>query len=140
MKYLVLASLFLAISTADELTDCKCTEGYEPKLDETGVVYCHGTILKSLLPCNMVIKPDCICNEQATSVLQDDFGTWCTKVVDGKEENRWACENNDEWEAFYVRHPEEKPKSKDENKPEQVTKKDAQEDKQKGSTNAPVKS
>ncbi|VEN56991.1 unnamed protein product [Callosobruchus maculatus] len=139
MKSLVTFLLFLACSAADELSECKCTEGYEQKRDETGVVYCHGTILKSLLPCNMVIKPDCVCNEQATSVLQDDFGTWCTKIVDGKEENRWTCENNDEWEAFYVRHPEEKPKNKVENKTEQSPKKEAQDNKQKESTSTPVK-
>ncbi|CAH1954523.1 unnamed protein product [Acanthoscelides obtectus] len=133
MKLLIILFSFLASCIADELSECKCTEGYKPKQDESGVVYCHGTIVKSILPCNMVIKPDCICNEEATSVLQDDYGTWCTRLVDGKEEKRWTCENKEDWEAFYISHPEEKPKEKVENKPQEAPKQETQ-DKQQGST------
>ncbi|XP_023021608.2 uncharacterized protein [Leptinotarsa decemlineata] len=108
--FLVLTLLIASIS-ADELSDCKCQEGFTPQKDEIDGVNCHGVVLKSILPCNIVFKPDCECGDDATSVVQDSSGTWCGRFTDGKEDKRWECENREDWDAFYLKHPEEKPKS-----------------------------
>ncbi|KAJ8974777.1 hypothetical protein NQ317_002491 [Molorchus minor] len=119
MKPLMMIVVLIAVAVADELSDCKCREGYVPTKDESGAVSCYGTILKiapainenekSILPCNVVIKPECKCNEEATSVVQDGSGTWCGKFNEnGTVDRRWPCENKEDWEAFYKEHPEEK--------------------------------
>ncbi|KAJ8934219.1 hypothetical protein NQ314_013497 [Rhamnusium bicolor] len=114
MKFFIILLAITALSIADELADCKCNEGYAPKKDDTGNVSCYGSILKdnfkSILPCNILTKPTCICSVEATSVVQDPSGTWCGKFSEDKKDRRWPCENKEEWEAFYKKHPEEKPK------------------------------
>ncbi|CAH1105985.1 unnamed protein product, partial [Psylliodes chrysocephalus] len=113
-KFYLLLLLPIIVSFADEFSDCKCKEGYSPQNDTSGNVYCRGNVVKSvrsILPCNIIFKPDCTCGSEATSVVQDSSGTWCGRFIDGKEDRRWECENKNDWEAFYQEHPEEKPKS-----------------------------
>ncbi|XP_018568834.1 uncharacterized protein LOC108909084 [Anoplophora glabripennis] len=113
MKFLILLFVTFAVAAEDELSKCKCQKGYYPQKDESGVVSCYGSILKtnekSILPCNVLVKPSCICKDDATSIVQDESGTWCSKVSEGKEDKRWPCENKEDWAAFYSAHPEEKP-------------------------------
>ncbi|KAG5877492.1 hypothetical protein JTB14_020855 [Gonioctena quinquepunctata] len=112
MKTLFLLTISIVSIFADELSDCKCNEGFTTQSDENGGVYCHGVVLKSILPCNITFKPDCVCSSDATSVVQDSSGTWCGRFIDGKEDKRWECENKEEWIAFYADHPEEMPKAR----------------------------
>ncbi|XP_028140947.2 uncharacterized protein LOC114335000 [Diabrotica virgifera virgifera] len=112
MLYCFFCIMLLPILTiyGDEISECKCKDGFSAVKDEHGNVYCQGVVLKSILPCNIVFKPDCVCSVEATSVVQDSSGTWCGRFIDGKEDRRWECENKAEWETFYQEHPEEKPK------------------------------
>lgn len=66
--------VLISVVSADELSDCKCNTGYVTVKDESGDVFCRGTSIKSILPCNIILKPDCKCHEEATTVVQDSSG------------------------------------------------------------------
>lgn len=74
MKIAAIALITIGLVFADELSDCKCSSGYAPEKDESGDVNCRGTSIKSILPCNLILKPDCECNNEATTVVQDSSG------------------------------------------------------------------
>ncbi|CAG9856895.1 unnamed protein product [Phyllotreta striolata] len=114
IKFSLFVFLPIALILAEDLSDCKCKDGYSAHKDTYGNMYCRGNVVKSgksILPCNIIFKPDCVCSNEATSVVQDSSGTWCGRFIDSKEYRRWECENKEDWEAFYQKHPEEKPKS-----------------------------
>lgn len=73
-KMFLIFLVIVSLVYADEISDCKCNTGYVPETDASGEVYCRGTSIKSLLPCNIVLKPDCKCHEEATTVVQDSSG------------------------------------------------------------------
>lgn len=68
--------------------ECKCEEGFQPQMEENGDINCHGTILKSILPCNIIFKPDCLCNDTATTVIQESSGMY-TQIY---ENNLVVCD------------------------------------------------
>lgn len=107
MKFTILALLAVTYVLADDdITKCKCNEGYEARKDPDGKVKCYGILLKAIMPCNLVSHPKCKCSEPVTSVLTDANGTWCTQFTKGKEIKRWECENKEEWEEFFKNHSE----------------------------------
>lgn len=101
--------LFVSLTTfskADDLSDCKCWEGYKAKKTDDGV-RCIGVLLLHAMECNEPKRPDCKCTGNVGGILYDTTGTWCTK--NEKEElKKWACENKEEWETFFKEYPDEK--------------------------------
>lgn len=107
MNLYVLLLALISVAFADELSDCKCLEGYRPDKTPEGVVMCYGIFNKALAPCNLVQRPRCKCGPEVTGILSDASGVWCVKNVRGKQIKRWQCENREEWEDFYRHHPEQ---------------------------------
>lgn len=96
------------MSTADEISDCKCWDGYKPMKSDNGV-RCYGILLLHAMNCNEPERPDCKCSGEISGILSDATGTWCTYYQKGKETKKWACENKEEWDKFFKQYPKEKP-------------------------------
>lgn len=95
---LLLLAVF-ALTSADELSDCKCWTGYQAAKTPEGI-YCNGIYLFHTMECNVPEPPRCVCNSDATGILTDKTGTWCSQYFRGKELKRWHCENKQEWEEY----------------------------------------
>lgn len=105
LSFLLLAILYMA--HADELSDCKCWEGYVAKKTQEGV-RCHGILLLHIMECNVPERPRCECSGNVTGILSDSTGIWCSEYVNGTEHRKWACENKEDWDKFYELYPKEK--------------------------------
>ncbi|XP_018563876.1 uncharacterized protein LOC108905487 [Anoplophora glabripennis] len=106
LSLLLLALLYKA--HADELSDCKCWEGYKATKTNEGV-RCQGILLLHAMDCNVPERPKCVCTGNVTGILTDSSGTWCSEYANGKEQRKWECENKAEWDKFYQSYPKEKP-------------------------------
>lgn len=98
----------ISLSHADELKDCKCWSGYEPKKSDHGV-RCFGVLLLHAMECNEPERPDCKCTGDVNGILSDATGTWCSQYEKQGSPKKWACENKEEWNAFFKKYPNEKP-------------------------------
>lgn len=105
--FIVLAT-FIALCRSDELSECKCWSGYEPKKSDDGI-RCFGVKLLHAMECNEPQRPDCKCSGNVTGILSDSSGTWCTEYIKGEDSKKWPCENKEEWDMFFKKYPNEKP-------------------------------
>ncbi|XP_072387311.1 uncharacterized protein [Diabrotica undecimpunctata] len=99
--------LFLTLSAfiqADK-RPCKCWEGYRVDFSSTGP-QCVAINLFHIMPCNMIKSPKCKCSGRVSNILKDRTGTWCTRYRKGQEYMRWPCENVQEWDDFFKKHPD----------------------------------
>ncbi|KAF5284414.1 hypothetical protein FQA39_LY17089 [Lamprigera yunnana] len=49
-------------------------------------------------------------NGDTKSIVHDSLGTWCGILKAGEFIKRWPCENEEEWNDFYAKYPDYKPK------------------------------
>ncbi|KAJ8934218.1 hypothetical protein NQ314_013496 [Rhamnusium bicolor] len=104
----ILLLTVLTITYADELSDCKCWDGYEAKKSQDGV-HCSGILVFHAQPCNIPERPKCVCSGNVNGILSDAEGTWCAEYSEGKGQRKWACENKEDWDKFFKQYPNEKP-------------------------------
>ncbi|KAF2896902.1 hypothetical protein ILUMI_09275 [Ignelater luminosus] len=110
----LLTTLLLGVCLAVSVTnakpspkECKCWDGYEPKIGADGPE-CSGISILRTVPCNESQPPQCKCSGNVTGILKDETGIWCSTYAEGKETKRWECENKDEWNKFYEEYPDYK--------------------------------
>lgn len=104
---IIFIALF-SLLAADDLSDCKCWSGYKATKTDDGI-RCLGVFLLHAMDCNEPEKPECTCTGDVNGILVDATGTWCVKYEKSEDPKKWACENKEEWEAFYKKYPNEKP-------------------------------
>ncbi|KAG5877494.1 hypothetical protein JTB14_020857 [Gonioctena quinquepunctata] len=80
LLFFIVALIATAFAQITNIEDCKCNSGFEAKLShypgEPNRSYqCHGILLRIIVPCNVVKKPECVCTEAT--------GITTTKVVFG---------------------------------------------------------
>ncbi|CAH1185967.1 unnamed protein product [Phyllotreta striolata] len=90
---------------AAETRMCKCWNGYRVDFSSSGP-QCVAIGQFHIMPCNMVRSPKCKCSGIVSNILKDRTGTWCTRYNRGKELMRWPCENMEEWDEFFRKHPD----------------------------------
>ncbi|KRT84690.1 hypothetical protein AMK59_2427, partial [Oryctes borbonicus] len=92
---LLLTACLCQIALAANIGECKCWTRYEPR-ETNGVVQCHSQLTLLIVPCDIPQVPNCICKKApVTSILTDKRGMWCS----GSEE-KWPCENVEEWNKY----------------------------------------
>ncbi|XP_018579375.1 uncharacterized protein LOC108917313 isoform X1 [Anoplophora glabripennis] len=101
---MVLMAAHLGISYASSKS-CVCWEGYKADYGENGA-QCVALDQFHIMPCNMAKAPKCQCSGRVSSILKDRTGTWCTRYRRGQELMRWPCENMQEWDEFFKKHPD----------------------------------
>lgn len=50
--------------------------------------------------CNEPQKPQCKCTNNASGILTDATGTYCTQYSEGIQLRKWDCENSEEWSNY----------------------------------------
>ncbi|KAJ8974730.1 hypothetical protein NQ317_004053, partial [Molorchus minor] len=95
---------YLSVSHANNMS-CMCWEGYKAEYNQNGA-QCVGINQFHIMLCNMAKAPKCQCSGRVSSILKDRTGTWCTRYTNGKELMRWPCENIEEWDDFFKKHPD----------------------------------
>ncbi|CAH1110136.1 unnamed protein product [Psylliodes chrysocephalus] len=101
---LLITFSFLSITMANTRM-CKCWDGYRVDFGKNGP-QCVAMNQYHIMPCNMIKSPKCKCSGVVSNILKDRTGTWCTRYNRGKELKRWPCENIEEWDDFFRKHPD----------------------------------
>ncbi|GJQ66227.1 hypothetical protein Trydic_g4283 [Trypoxylus dichotomus] len=91
---ILLITLLQQIS-GNSLESCKCWTNYTPTY-HYGTAHCYNAYTRMTKPCNIPEPPRCQCREGSIiAIMLNAEGTWCY----GGVENKWPCENVDEWNS-----------------------------------------